>query len=100
MELRESHRDNAEISEKFIIDYYAGLWFLVLDDLGSEKISEYSVSSLGLIIDRRSRKNKPTIVTTNFSLEDIEKEFDPRIASRLADSSIWIFNMEDHRKRR
>lgn len=58
-------------------------WFLVLDDVGAEheKLRELSVSKLFSILN--ARQNKFTVLTCNFSLQQIAERMDPRIASRL-----------------
>lgn len=55
---------------------------LVLDDLGAEKPSDWTYLSLYRIIAYREANHKSLIVTSNFSLAEINKN-DPRIASRL-----------------
>ena len=87
-------------TEEQVIDNYSGVELLVLDDLGSEKTSDFTIQSLYLIIDRRNRELKPTIITTNLSLQEIEDNLSARIASRLADMTIIKINMPDYRKRR
>lgn len=93
-------KGNPNQTEEQIIDKYSGVELLVLDDLGSEKTSDFTIQSLYLIIDRRNRELKPTIITTNLSLQEIEENINARIASRLADMTIIKINMPDYRKRR
>lgn len=45
---------------------------LVIDDLGVERDTSYSVEQIFNIIDARSRSGKPLIVTTNLSLSDLK----------------------------
>ena len=45
---------------------------LVLDDLGTERKSEYMQEQVFNIIDNRYRMNLPIIVTTNMSIEEIK----------------------------
>jgi DNA replication protein DnaC len=55
---------------------------LVLDDMGAEQITDWSISTLYLILSKRYDELKPTIVTSNQTLEMID-DWEPRIASRL-----------------
>lgn len=55
-----------------IIDSYARCSLLVLDDLGSERSTEYADERIFDLIDRRYLEQKPLIVTTNLSLEDLQ----------------------------
>lgn len=45
---------------------------LVIDDLGVERDTSYSVEQVFNVIDARSRTGKPLIVTTNLSLADLQ----------------------------
>lgn len=100
LEIREAFRPGAEESEREIINRYCTADLLVLDDLGSEKTSEYSIATLYLIIDRRDRELMPTIITTNLSQKEIEEKLGARIASRLAGMRNYKINMPDYRKKR
>lgn len=57
---------------------------LILDDLGTEFITQFTVSSLYNIINSRLLGNKPTIISTNLSLNELEDKYSERIVSRIA----------------
>lgn len=66
-----------------IIERYFESDLLIIDDLGTEMINQFSVSTLyNLLNDRLSRK-KPTIVSTNLSQDEIMKKYTDRITSRM-----------------
>ena len=44
---------------------------LILDDLGTERSTDYALEKVYNIIDSRSRTSKPMILTTNLSLNDM-----------------------------
>ena len=70
---------------------------LILDDLGSEKDSEWVQEKIFQVIDHRYANNLPTIITTNEKLENLE----PRISSRLMDTNICkhvYINAPDYRR--
>ena len=98
--IRESYNPNPKEYESQIMDRYSECDFLILDDLGSEKTSEFAVQALYLLIDRRIRNIKPMIITTNLTLERIEEKLDARIASRLSGMKVVKINLPDYRKRR
>lgn len=81
-----------------IIERYFECDLLIIDDLGTEMINQFSVSTLyNLINDRISRK-KPTIVNTNLTFEEIQKKYTDRIASRfLGEYKICSFKGTDIR---
>jgi len=101
LKIRSSFGEKATQSEEELIDHYASPTLLVMDDLGAEKTTEYSITTLFLILDRRLRHGRKTIVTTNLSIEEIEECLGARIASRLSESQvIKISTMADWRKKR
>lgn len=56
---------------------------LILDDLGTEFISDFSVSELFRILNTRLLTKKKTIVSTNLSLQDIKRVYSERTLSRI-----------------
>lgn len=56
---------------------------LIIDDLGTEFKSSYTVACLYNIINTRLSAKLPTIVSTNFSIKEIEEKYDQRITSRI-----------------
>lgn len=57
---------------------------LIIDDLGTEFKNQFSVACLYNIINTRILKKKPTIISTNFSYYDLERDYNQRITSRIA----------------
>jgi len=55
---------------------------LIIDDIGSEKQSDFSWTTLLLLINKRIMDGKRTIITTNLGIKQID-EIEPRLASRL-----------------
>lgn len=86
--------------EQEIIDNYSNLQYLVLDDLGAEKSTEWSITTLYLIIDRRYRDMLPTIITTNLTMEEIGQHISRRIASRLSSGKVIEVKAPDYRMKR
>lgn len=84
LELRGSFKDKSESTEQEIVHNYSEVDMLVLDDLGAEKSSEFSIQSLYLIIDRRYSEMRHTIITSNLSLREVSEKVGDRIASRIA----------------
>jgi DNA replication protein DnaC len=73
------------ISEEDVVNQYARYDYLILDDLGAEKVTGWTLQTLYLIFDRRLREGKTNIIiTSNLSLPKIEDELSERISSRIA----------------
>jgi DNA replication protein len=56
---------------------------LIIDDLGTEYISDYSQTVLFNVINKRLLSNKKLIISTNLSLENLLKTYAERITSRV-----------------
>ncbi|MBQ5562946.1 MAG: ATP-binding protein [Clostridia bacterium] len=56
---------------------------LIFDDLGTEFMTAFLMSTLYTIINKRLAESKPTIMSTNFDFNEIPKIYDQRISSRI-----------------
>lgn len=84
------------LNEKFQKDTLSSNFFeniltvdlLIIDDLGSENISDSKISDLFTIINTRllnqNHRITKTIISTNLSIEDLFNLYTPRIGSRMA----------------
>jgi len=86
LEIRDTFRKSGGEgdSEKDIVDRYSSCPLLVLDDLGVEKQTDWSMQTLYTLIDRRYREEMRTIITSNLSLDQLSERVDDRISSRIA----------------
>ena len=55
----------------------------ILDDLGAEFESSFNISAFYNILNARLNHNKPTIINTNLTLQEIETRYTNRVLSRL-----------------
>jgi DNA replication protein DnaC len=98
LSLRNSFGRNTGDAEADIVERYSSISLLLIDDLGAQKISEWSRESLYVLVDRRYREKLPTIVTSNLDLDQISELIDDRIASRLAEMcTVMHLAGDDHR---
>lgn len=81
---------NGDGSEKEILDAYSRIPLLCIDDVGAEKISDWTRQIFYALVDRRYRDIKQTIITSNLSLDKISELIDDRIASRIVEMGIVI----------
>lgn len=91
--------DDPEIKEHQVLDIYREVDLLIIDDLGKERCSDWSMSTLYTIFNDRYEDMKPTIVTTNYNTEGLIKAMVPpgaddtkivAIVSRLKETSAVI----------
>lgn len=74
---------------------------LILDDLGAEFITNFSVATFGNIVNTRLLTGKPTIISTNYDFESFSKRYSGRTASRiLGEYRILVFEGEDIRQQK
>lgn len=59
---------------------------LILDDLGTEMSSTFSISAIYELLNTRLREGRSTVVSSNLSAEETARRYSPQIASRLAGS--------------
>lgn len=88
---------SAETETDVIRDYCKKRW-LVIDDIGVEKSSDWSLQVWYSIIDRRYQEMLPTIFTSNLSVADIAEKIGPRIASRISSGAVFTIDGNDYRK--
>ncbi|MBQ2446384.1 MAG: ATP-binding protein [Oscillospiraceae bacterium] len=57
---------------------------LIIDDLGSEMTTQFTISALHHIINTRLTENRATIISTNILDTSLEQRYSPQIASRIS----------------
>lgn len=56
---------------------------LILDDLGTEMVTEFSKSALYTLVNTRLLSGKKTIISTNLTEDGLERLYTPQLCSRL-----------------
>ena len=71
---------------------------LIIDDLGSEQITDFSSTELFTLINKKILKNKKMLISTNLTLPLISKRYSERISSRIiGEFKLFKFFAEDIR---
>ncbi|MBR3620621.1 MAG: ATP-binding protein [Clostridia bacterium] len=70
-----------------------GCDLLIIDDLGSEFSTQFTVSQIYNILNDRINRSKPVIISTNLSPEELEKKYTQRITSRIIGNYTPLFFM-------
>lgn len=65
--IKKSYNNEIQENESKIISEFINCDVLIIDDLGKEKPSEWVLEKLYYIINERYEHNKPIIITTNFT---------------------------------
>ena len=72
--------------------------FLVLDDLGAEKTTDWVQEQLYMIINHRYEYELPTVITSNLNIGQLAQKIGERSASRLLEMCYGVkLNGEDYR---
>ena len=64
---------------------------LIIDDLGAEFTTQFTVSALYNIVNSRELESKPTIISTNLMPEQLTKDYVERIASRILSNYVMLY---------
>ena len=64
---------------------------LIIDDLGAEFTTQFTVSALYNIVNSRELESKPTIISTNLMPEQLTKDYGERIASRILSNYVMLY---------
>ena len=70
-------------TEQRLITYYSNVQNLYLDDVGVERLTEWSLPILYSIIDSRYSNQRRTIITSNMDTPDLHEIVGDRIVSRI-----------------
>ena len=100
MELQDSYKRSADEETPLkMLEGIANKPYLIIDDLGAEKPTDYVRQATYYLINHREMNCLPTFITTNFSLDFLDEKIDSRIASRICGMcDIKQIIAEDRRK--
>lgn len=65
---------HSQEEKNYVLDKISYVSLLVIDDLGVERDTPYSLEKIYEIIDTRYRSGKPLIITTNLKYKDMKAE--------------------------
>ena len=71
-------------------DRYFACDLLIVDDLGTEMPGQFTTAALYGLINDRLLAGKPTIISTNLTIEEFERRYNRQIASRLRGSYVRV----------
>ncbi len=77
----EANEENRKAAEK-----YNECDLLIVDDLGTELPGQFVNAALYSLVNDRLLENRPTIISTNLTEDDLARRYTPQIASRLRGS--------------
>ena len=95
-----SNKENTED----VLNYYRNVPVLFLDDIGTEKASDWTSEALTTLVDERYRNERRLLITTNCNYQELSDRGYKRLASRIFDTetgAAWNVQVNgDYRLRR
>lgn len=85
--IKETFKVNTK-SENELIELYSNVDMIIIDDLGTEKISIWALEKLYTIIENRNENGLPIIITTRFDKQGLIERFSKCQDEQLVDSII------------
>ena len=78
---------------------YLECTLLIIDDLGTEFVNQFTVSTLYNLLNSRQNRGLPTIISTNLSPDELASKYEGRIYSRIIGSGckVLVFDGKDMR---
>jgi DNA replication protein DnaC len=81
--IRTSYNGRQRDEEPDILTWVKKVPLLILDDLGAERLNEWALEIMLLLIDARYNGMKSTVITTNLTLAEMTAALGERITDRL-----------------
>ena len=96
LELKATMHRDSKVTAATIMERRCSANALVLDDVGAEAKTDYTLTNIYTLIDTRISQGRPTIVTSNLTLAQLNN-YDSRLASRLLGMSYYRLVGPDRR---
>ena len=90
-DIKRSYEQDSTVSEEDVLSAYKGADLLVIDDLGKERATEWSVPILYRIINDRYEAMLPTIITTNYNSDVLTEKLTVKGDRETADAIVSRF---------
>ena len=81
-----SARGSADESDVYLLECD----LLILDDLGTEFPTSFSSSTIYNMINSRLMASRPTIISTNLTMRELEKQYSQRLVSRIMGNHVRL----------
>lgn len=82
LEIRETF-NNPDKTESSVIEKYTNIPHLFIDDFGVEKVTEWTLQTVYIILNTRYEQQLKTTFTSNYTINDICNMYGERISSRV-----------------
>lgn len=73
-----------------LLDSVCQVPVLILDDIGAEKMTPFVKQSCYYLLNEREQWERRTIITSNFTLDELNEHIDARVSSRIAGMCVVV----------
>lgn len=73
-----------------MLEHYRTCGLLVFDDLGAEKVSDWTAEQLYVLVDHRYRQRLPIFASSNWGIGELAERVDKRVLDRLRETCTRI----------
>ena len=107
-DIKRCYERNSEVTEEEVLEAYKTVDLLIIDDLGKEQVTEWSVPVLYSILNERYEALLPAIITTNYNTTALAEKLSAKgdaetataIISRFVESSKRVtMSWADYRRK-
>lgn len=107
-DIKRCYERTSEVTEEEVLEAYKTVDLLIIDDLGKEQVTEWSVPVLYSILNERYEALLPTIITTNYNTTALAEKLSAKgdaetataIISRFVESSKRVtMSWADYRRK-
>lgn len=92
-EIKATYNKGSEESESTLLNDLVNVQFLVIDDFGTERASEWAGEKFYQIINKRYLNKRVTIYTSNYDLKTLK--YDDRITNRMRERTYLVHFPEE-----
>ena len=92
-EIRATYDPHSETQESKLLNDLATSEFLIIDDFGTERVSEWAGEKFYQIVNKRYINKKVTIYTSNYDLKTLK--YDDRITNRMRERTYLVHFPEE-----
>ena len=90
-DIKRCYERNSEVTEEEVLEAYKTVDLLIIDDLGKEQVTEWSVPVLYSILNERYEALLPTIITTNYNTTALAEKLSAKGDTETAKAIISRF---------
>jgi DNA replication protein DnaC len=96
--IKSAFGNDATTTEKGAYRQYTMSWPLIIDDIGISRVTDFTLDVWETIIGRRYRNDYPTLLTSNYGLDDLIKRVGDRVVDRIRESKQVVEYVGENRR--